>query len=148
METIADRAVAWLRRAAVYLKTLLKWVVLGLVIGAFCGVIGSAFHIGVHHATELRAEQPWLLWCLPVAGLAIVGFYKLTKVEGQGTNNVIEEVHHGKGLPFFLLGHLIAKKKPRIAHPEWLILPGALLPMAFAAVCGGLTGLLCLLVNR
>ena len=103
METIADRAAAWLRRAAVYLKTLLKWVVLGLVIGAFCGVIGSAFHIGVHHATELRAEQPWLLWCLPVAGLAIVGFYKLTKVEGQGTNNVIEEVHHGKGLPFFLL---------------------------------------------
>ena len=28
------------------------------------------------------------------------------------------------------------------------LLPGALLPMAFAAVCGGLTGLLCLLVNR
>lgn len=31
------------------------------------------------------------------------------------------------GLPFFLLGHYIAAKKPRIAHPEWFILPGALL---------------------
>ena len=31
------------------------------------------------------------------------------------------------GLPFFLLGHLIAAKKPHIAHPEWFILPGALL---------------------
>ena len=98
-----DRFTAWLSRVQVYLKTLLKWVILGLVIGAFCGVIGSAFHIGVHHATELRAEHPWLLWCLPLAGLGIVGFYKLTKVEGQGTNNVIDEVHLGKGLPFFLL---------------------------------------------
>ena len=94
---------AWLRRASVYLRTLLKWVILGLVIGAFCGVIGSAFHIGVHHATQLRAEYPWLLWCLPLAGLLIVGFYKLTKVEGQGTNSIIDEVHLGKGLPFYLL---------------------------------------------
>ena len=98
-----ERFTAWLHRAGVYLRTLFKWVVLGLVVGAFCGVIGSAFHIGVHHATELRAHYPWLLWCLPLAGLAIVGFYKLTKVEGQGTNNIIEEVHLGKGLPFFLL---------------------------------------------
>ena len=94
---------AWLHRAGVYVRTLMKWVVLGLVIGAFCGVIGSAFHIGVHHATELRGEHPWLLWCLPLAGLLIVGFYKVTKVEGKGTNSIIDEVHLGKGLPFFLL---------------------------------------------
>ena len=31
------------------------------------------------------------------------------------------------GLPFFLLGHWIAAKNPRIAHPERFILPGALL---------------------
>lgn len=98
-----ERFTAWLGRAGVYLRTLIKWTILGLVIGAFCGVIGSAFHIGVHHATELRAEHPWLLWCLPLAGLGIVGFYKLTKVEGKGTNSIIDEVHLGKGLPFFLL---------------------------------------------
>ena len=98
-----ERFTAWLGRAGVYLRTLIKWTILGLVIGAFCGVIGSAFHIGVHHATELRAEHPWLLWCLPLAGLGIVGFYKLTKVEGKGTNSIIDQVHLGKGLPFFLL---------------------------------------------
>lgn len=103
MESASKALGAWLRRAAVYLKTLLKWLVLALVIGVFCGVIGSAFHIGVHHATLLRAQHPWLLWCLPAAGLVIVGFYKLTKVEGQGTNDIIDEVHLGKGLPFFLL---------------------------------------------
>lgn len=31
------------------------------------------------------------------------------------------------GLPFFLLGHFIAARRLRIPHPEWLILPGALL---------------------
>ena len=31
------------------------------------------------------------------------------------------------GLPFFVLGHLIAARKIRIAHPEWFILPGAVL---------------------
>lgn len=103
MKSIIKDFDAWLHRAAVYLKTLLKWMVMALVIGLLCGVIGSTFHIGVHYATELRAEHPWLLWCLPIAGLVIVGFYKLTKVEGQGTNDVIDQVHLGKGLPFFLL---------------------------------------------
>ena len=98
-----ERFTAWLGRAGVYLRTMIKWTIMGLVIGACCGVIGSAFHIGVHHATELRAEHPWLLWCLPLAGLGIVGFYKLTKVEGKGTNSIIDQVHLGKGLPFFLL---------------------------------------------
>ena len=58
MESASKALGAWLRRAAVYLKTLLKWLVLALVIGVFCGVIGSAFHIGVHHATLLRAQHP------------------------------------------------------------------------------------------
>lgn len=31
------------------------------------------------------------------------------------------------GLPFFLLGHFIAARKPHMAHPEWLIFPGAAL---------------------
>ena len=103
MDTLTRKFTAWLKRAAVYVRALLKWLVLALVIGAFCGVIGSAFHIGVHHATELRAHHPWLLLCLPLAGLGIVGFYKLVKVEGHGTNNIIDAVHFGKGLSIFLL---------------------------------------------
>ena len=103
VRSVFEDCSAWLQRAAVYLKTLLKWMALALAIGVFCGIIGSVFHIGVHYATHLRDHHGWLLWCLPVAGLLIVGFYRLTKVEGQGTNSVIDEVHLGKGLPFFLL---------------------------------------------
>jgi len=94
---------AWLRRAGLYLKAMLKWLVLAVLTGAACGVVGSLFHMGVHEATALRAQYPWLLWCMPLAGLAIVGFYKLTHTEGLGTNDVIDEVRLGKGLSIWLL---------------------------------------------
>ena len=102
-QPIAERMTAFLGRVALYIKALAKWLAVAAVIGATCGVIGSAFHIGVHEATTLRGAHPWLLWCLPLAGLAIVAFYKLTKTEGQGTNDIIDAVHLGKGLSIFLL---------------------------------------------
>ena len=76
--------VAWVLHVRLYIKALVKWLVLAVTVGVLCGGIGSAFHIGVHHAALLRGEYPWLLWCLPALGLAIVGFYKLTKTEGAG----------------------------------------------------------------
>ena len=48
--------------------------------------------------SALREAHPWLLWCLPLAGLAIVGLYKLLKTEGQGTNNVFDQVRQGRAL--------------------------------------------------
>lgn len=87
----------------IYVRAMVKWLTLAAVVGVACGGIGAAFHIGVHHVTQLRTEQPWLLWCLPVAGLIIVAFYKLTKTEGLGTNDIIDEVHLGKGLSIWLL---------------------------------------------
>ena len=93
----------WLSHTRLYIKALVKWLVLAAVTGVACGTIGSVFHIGVHHAALLRAAHPWLLYCLPLAGLAIVGFYKLTKTEGQGTNDIIDAVHLGKDLRRLLL---------------------------------------------
>ena len=104
METpIIKRMWAWLLHTRLYIRALCKWVALAVVTGVACGAIGSMFHIGVHHAALLRAEHSWLLYCLPLAGLIIVGFYKLTGTEGQGTNDIIDEVHQGKGLSLLLL---------------------------------------------
>lgn len=103
MKEIVKRFRAWLKRCRFYLKILAKWLVLATVVGLLCGVIGSMFHIGVHQATELRAEYPWILWCLPLLGLVIVGFYKLTKTEGQGTNDILDEVQLGNGISLWLL---------------------------------------------
>lgn len=101
----------WIRRVVgaekkhigLYLQALVKWLALAAVTGGICGAVGAAFHIGIHTAEVLRGTYPWLLWCLPLAGLLIVGFYKLTCTEGQGTNNVIDVVRLGKRLPLLLL---------------------------------------------
>ena len=90
-------------RAKLYLKALGKWLALALATGLCCGAVGTLFHVSVERVTELRGAHPWLLWLLPLAGLAIVGLYRLTGTEGQGTNNVIDEVHAGKGLSAWLL---------------------------------------------
>ena len=101
--TPAGRALDWLVHTKFYIKALVKWLLLAAVTGTCCGVVGALFHIGVHHATALREEHFWLLWCLPLAGLVIVGFYKLTKTEGMGTNDILDAVHLGKPLSIWLL---------------------------------------------
>ena len=86
-----------------YVSALLKWLILAVLVGICGGVVGALFHIGVEEATELRAHQPWLLYLLPVAGLLITALYRFTGVYGVGTNVVLESVHEGKKIPFFLL---------------------------------------------
>ena len=86
-----------------YVQTLFKWVLLGGVIGAVGGVVGSLFHLGVNYATAIRGAHPWILYLLPVGGLAIVGLYKLCHLEGKGTNAIIESVHFGESVPILLV---------------------------------------------
>ena len=92
-----------LKHMNLYSRVLIKWIAVGPVIGAIGGVIGSLFHIGVNYATTLRQDNPWILYLLPVGGLAIVGLYKLFHLEGKGTNAVIESVHFGKDVPILLV---------------------------------------------
>ena len=61
-----------LRHISRYVLTLLKWLVVAAVTGVICGAVGTLFHVGVEEATAFRGAHPWLLWLLPVAGLAIV----------------------------------------------------------------------------
>ena len=92
-----------LRRAWLYLASLGKWLALAGVIGCLCGLAGSGFYFGVSGAAQLRLAHPWLLWGLPLAGLGIVGIYKLMGTEGQGTNDIIDAVQAGKRLSLRLM---------------------------------------------
>lgn len=38
-----------------------------------------------------------------MGGLAIVGLYKLCRLEGKGTNAIIESVHFGESVPILLV---------------------------------------------
>ncbi|MBR1457053.1 MAG: chloride channel protein [Oscillospiraceae bacterium] len=86
-----------------YVKGLGKWLVISGITGLLCGVLGSAFHVGVEQATQLRLSHPWILYTLPAAGLLVVAIYKFTGTEGQSTNNVIDEVQSGRGISLALL---------------------------------------------
>ena len=66
-------------------------------------MVGALFHLGVSYATEVRLAHPWVLYLLPAGGLVIAGLYKLCKLEGRGTNAVIESVHFGKEVPVLLV---------------------------------------------
>ena len=86
-----------------YARALGKWMLLATAAGVSCGLVGTAFHLAVEIATELRGEFPWLLCGLPLAGLAIVGLYKLLGTEGQGTNDIFNEVHSGGTISLLLV---------------------------------------------
>lgn len=86
-----------------YGRALGKWLILATAAGVSCGLVGTAFHMAVEIVTELRGEYPWLLYGLPLAGLAIVGLYKLLGTEGQGTNNIFNEVHDGGNISILLV---------------------------------------------
>ena len=86
-----------------YIRALIKWMLVAVITGVFSGLLGSVFHICVDKATQLRDAQPWLLLTLPAAGLLIAALYKLTRAEGLSTNSIIDEVQTGQGLSLGLI---------------------------------------------
>lgn len=87
-----------------YLEALLRWTVLSIIIGAIGGVLGSIFHICIDKVTELRQIHGWILYLLPIGGLAIMGMYHLFVSKGQiDTNRVIESVREKKDVPLIMV---------------------------------------------
>ena len=86
-----------------YLKTLIKWLAISLVVGALGGVIGSIFHISIDYATELREEKAWLLYLLPLGGLVIAGIYHIFKSKGSlDTNRVLDAAAKEEKVPLVM----------------------------------------------
>ena len=84
----------------VYLKTMVKWCGLALVTGGICGTIGVGFHYTVAFVTAFRGENPWTLYCLPVAGLIIVALYRGAHMaDDGGTNTIINSVRSADKIP-------------------------------------------------
>ncbi len=86
-----------------YMAALIKWMLVGALIGTVGGIVGSLFHLGVGYATSVRLAHRWVLYLMPLGGLFIVWLYRVTKTEGKGTNSVIESVHFGREVPILLV---------------------------------------------
>ena len=98
-----ERVRKYIDHMGLYVAALLKWIVVGGLVGGVGGVVGALFHLGVNYATEVRLAHPWVLYLLPVGGLVIAGLYKLCRLEGKGTNAIIESVHFGSDVPLLLV---------------------------------------------
>lgn len=83
-------------------KSVLLKVILFVVMGSLCGVIGSAFSKSVGFVTAFRGNNGWMLYLLPIAGIITVWLCKLLKTEGVGTKEVFVSAENGKPLPLWL----------------------------------------------
>ncbi|MCI8895478.1 MAG: chloride channel protein [Lachnospiraceae bacterium] len=79
---------------------LIRWVLFSILSGILIGAVGSLFVYGLQHATDTRAEHPWILLFLPLAGVFIVWCYHVLRNEtDSGTNLVLSAIHSGENIP-------------------------------------------------
>jgi len=85
------------------LRALARWLALGLLAGLCCGAAGALFYHAVAWAAAAREARPWLLWCMPAAGLVIVWSYRaLGMGNDSGANQIIASVRSGEKPPLRL----------------------------------------------
>lgn len=92
------------KKALSYIKALVKWLITAMIIGAVGGIVGSVFHICVDYVTELRAHNSYIIFLLPVGGVAIAALYLLAKGKGKiDTNRVIYGARGEGDVPLIML---------------------------------------------
>jgi len=105
-----------------YVKTFLKWGLLGVLMGVLGGLLGAGFHHALHFVTHIRSAHTWLIFLLPVGGLLTVALYRLLKMTGnKGTNEIIDAT---------LDGHAVSP----------LVAPAIFLATAITHLVGGSAG--------
>lgn len=77
----------------------IKWSLLSIFVGGLVGVISSGFAHVLSAAANYRQGYPWLLFLLPVAGVAIVFLYKKFGKDDGGTNQVFSTVRARDEVP-------------------------------------------------
>ena len=89
-----DRLRARLAAVLPTLRALGQWLALAGLTGLACGGAGAAFTWCVAKAAALRAAHPWLLFLMPLAGLAIVFSYRAAGLENDsGTKPILALIH-------------------------------------------------------
>lgn len=97
---MAEKLRARLAAVLPTLRALGQWLALAGLTGLACGGAGAAFTWCVARAAALRGDHPWLLFLMPLAGLAIVFSYRAAGMENDsGTNQIIASVRGGARPP-------------------------------------------------
>ncbi|MBR6729202.1 MAG: chloride channel protein [Clostridia bacterium] len=92
-----------LQSSATYVKILVKWIVIAVLVGIVGGVLGSLFHESIDIVTDIRFEHRWVMYLLPVGGLLIAGMYHFFHKKGHiDTNRVLESVRTEEKVPLVM----------------------------------------------
>ena len=88
------------RRLGDNFKVFFKWILCGALVGTVAGGAGTLFYFCISSVTGIRNGNPWLLFLLPLGGLAIVFAYRAFGApHPQGTDLVIEAVRSPEPVP-------------------------------------------------
>ena len=80
----------------------LFWLGIGLVLGLLAGVVGALFYHAIASATTIRRNNEFLIYFLPLGGIATVFIYNLLNVKGQNTNDCFKEIKGKKRVSLLL----------------------------------------------
>jgi len=71
-----------------------RWVMLGALAGGLAGPASALFLVTLRWASDIHAHNPWTLWLLPFAGIAMHLLYAtFGGTTARGNNLLIEELH-------------------------------------------------------
>src|SRR5690606_32210056 len=103
-----------LRAQAEVVAGLLRWIVLGMLVGVLGGLASAVFLVSLRWATEAFHRHGVLLWFLPLAGLAIGLAYHYGGGRAvEGNNLVLDEIHDPQDwvprrmAPMILIGTIV-----------------------------------------
>ena len=83
-----------LREQADLVRHLVKWIVLGAIVGVLAGLSSAFFLWTLDKVTEYRIEHPSLLLLLPFAGLAVgLAYHHWGGTSSEGNNLILDEIH-------------------------------------------------------
>lgn len=92
----------------------LKWILICALIGFFSGSASAFFLIALEWVSQLRIQNSWFIWLLPIGGLLIgLLYHYYGKDVVKGNNLLLEEYETPKKViplkmaPFVLIGTLI-----------------------------------------
>ncbi|MCC5816160.1 MAG: voltage-gated chloride channel family protein [Leptospira sp.] len=92
----------------------IRWAIISIIVGALAGSASAIFLLSLDWATNYREANLWMIYFLPIAGLAIgASYHYLGKSVVKGNNQLIEEIHNPKKIiplrmaPLVLIGTVV-----------------------------------------
>lgn len=74
-----------------------KWIIICIVIGVFSGCASAFFLVSLNWVTQVREHNNWIIWLLPIGGLAIgLLYHYYGKEVTKGNNLLLEEYENPK----------------------------------------------------